>query len=50
MQQELIVLGTQLEEQSAKEEEKLLKGVYNKINDFMERYGKEKGYDSIQKA
>ena len=47
MQQELIVLGTQLEEQSAKEEEKLLKGVYNKINDFMGRYGKEKGYDVI---
>ena len=47
MQQELMQLGATIENQSAAEEEKLLEGVYNKINDFVQRYGKEKGHAAI---
>ncbi|SNZ01680.1 OmpH family outer membrane protein [Flagellimonas pacifica] len=47
MQQELMKLGTAIEGQTTEEESKLLEGVYNKINDFVQRYGKKKGYAAI---
>ncbi|UII80107.1 OmpH family outer membrane protein [Flagellimonas sp. CMM7] len=47
MQQELMKLGTTIENQSTVEETKLLEAVYNKINDFIQRYGKEEGYTAI---
>ncbi len=36
-------LGRAIEKKAVEQEEKLLQGVYNKINDFVERYGKEHG-------
>jgi outer membrane protein len=47
MKEELLRAGSVLENQSSIEEEKLLKAVLNKINDFIERYGKHKGYGVI---
>ncbi len=47
MQQELIKLGTTIENESAIEEERLLEGLFNKINEFINRYGDEKGYSVI---
>lgn len=40
-------LGKSIENKAVKEEEKLLQGIYNKVNDFIERYAKNKGIDLI---
>ena len=34
-------------EKASKEEEKYMQGVLNQINSFIEKYGKEKGYDLV---
>lgn len=40
-------LGKAIEDQAAENEEKLIQGVYNKINDFIKRYGKKNNLDII---
>jgi outer membrane protein len=47
MQQELMKLGTTIENQSSTEEAKLLQAVYNKINAFITRFGEQHNYDVI---
>lgn len=47
MQQELIKLGTAMENHSSTEEERMLEGVYNKVNDFINRYGDKERYSII---
>lgn len=43
----LLKSGASIENRSLEEEDKLLKGVYNKVNDFIERFGERKGYKVI---
>ncbi|WAC03961.1 OmpH family outer membrane protein [Lacinutrix neustonica] len=40
-------LGKSIENKAVKQEELLLKGIYNKVNDFIERYAKRHGIDMI---
>tara|TARA_R110002033_G_scaffold66981_3_gene118012 strand:- start:72328 stop:72879 length:552 start_codon:yes stop_codon:yes gene_type:complete len=43
----LVRLSSEIENQSAIEENQILEGVYNKVNNFIERFGKKNGYDII---
>ena len=47
MKESLLKSGAVIENESSEEEQKLLQSVLNKINDFIERYGKQKGYKVI---
>lgn len=40
-------LGEAVQQKAEEKEQILLEGIYNKINDFIKRYGKEKGYKVI---
>lgn len=44
---ELLKSGAAIESQSSQQENKLLTGVYNKVNDFIERFGERNGYEVI---
>jgi len=50
MQEVLIKLKKHLETKSREEEEKLMKGIINKINDFVERYSEKNGIDAVVSA
>ncbi|WP_298487871.1 OmpH family outer membrane protein [uncultured Maribacter sp.] len=47
MKEVLLKTGATIEEKSSKEEGKILQAVFNKVNGFIERYGKSKGYKVI---
>lgn len=47
LQEALLKSGTAIEQQSSEIEDKLIKGVYNKVNDFVKRYGEREGYEVI---
>lgn len=47
LREELLKSGTAIENQSSEIEDKLMKGISNKVNDFVKRFGEREGYEVI---